>query len=161
VEQEELKGYIRKNEAMIFYENIRNVDFAKYCCIYYDMSINFGSINEKNFSGLCIGNYIFNSGSSGTILFDFSLSPIGIATSGSFDFYPWSNNIKNEYNIIIPFSHIGVIFLLKKYVNPLSVELSEYLKDKCFMIEKYKKFIEERDDNLQNFTNEKLFVKKR
>jgi hypothetical protein len=129
VSKEGLNAEIKRNDKIISYEDQRDLEFAKSCCIYYDRSINFGKIDPRNMGGIRIGYYIFNSFSTGTILYDSEMKPFGISYYGSFDYYPPSEK-KVLYNLLIPFSHPGIIYTMRKFLFPEDdINICEFIRN--------------------------------
>jgi hypothetical protein len=128
-----------KKNKQINYEHIRDLEFSKSCCVYYDKSINYGRRGDYNIGGLSVGYYSFNTFSAGTLLYDYDLNPLGLAYFGSYDFYPLTQ-LKQLYNLFIPFDHIGLQYVLRKFLNP-ELKITEYLKSRRIDIDPLKKTI--------------------
>jgi hypothetical protein len=132
IENCNLKSFsIEKRKTSYYYEHLRSLSFSKNCCIYYDRSVNFGKIDGYYFKGLATGYFTFNVFSAGSLLFDFEFKPIGLAISGSYDFYPYTN-IDKLYNIILPFQHLGVLYVFRRLLGD-NILLKDYLDSKCLI----------------------------
>lgn len=128
-EKEGVASEIKNYDKVICYDDQRDLEFGKSCCIYYDRSINFGKIDPKNMGGIRIGHYIFNSFSTGTLLFDSQMKPYGISYYGSFDYYPPTLK-KPLYNLLIPFSHPGIHYIMRKLLFPDDdINICEFIRN--------------------------------
>jgi hypothetical protein len=109
-----LENIIKEEKFYKLYDE-EHPEFSNNCYLYYNCSINFGVINNRE-SSFFTGLYNFNKNSSGTIIYDSNFSPIGISFLGSYDLDLLKNNKISE-NILIPFSHPGVLHILARYLN--------------------------------------------
>jgi hypothetical protein len=74
-----------------------------------------------------VGFFNFNTNSSGTIIYDTEFNPLGMAFFSSFEFYMLTKTL-NNYNLILPFDHIGVRYILSKYLDD-DLILEEFLEE--------------------------------
>jgi hypothetical protein len=120
-----LENMIKEDKFYKLYDE-EHPEFSNNCYLYYNCSINFGVINNRE-SSFFTGLYNFNKNSSGTIIYDSNFLPIGISFLGSYDLDLLKNNKISE-NILIPFSHPGVLHIFARYLNIPGHNLEKILK---------------------------------
>lgn len=119
-----------------------------------ELSINFGKIEKID--ELAVGKYGFFDECPGQMLYDLNFLPLGISVTKQNNHSVNSLFITNKsdknisYNIFLPFSNQGVLYLFKQYLN-VDVNIDKYFKFNMFLIRKVPK------DKSELIEDERLF----
>jgi hypothetical protein len=107
-----------------------------------NLSINSGILHI--YGDLCVGSFNFSKNFPGMIIYSNDFTPLGIAFNCLNDNIsnmfkaPSNPEMENNFNIILPFSNIGVVTLFRKYLE-VDVNLSQIFKKCLFAVNKLSK----------------------